>query len=294
MCEIQFIRRLNGKKLSEKDIRQFCRLMKFGSGKNKDAWGVIGHKQFIKRGGEFNPKIGVKELSYLSKDFLIGHNRLSTCSDCSWWDAVWGNKKKEDNRNHHPFVLGKLALVHNGVIHNAYELKEMFKIKTSIVTDSYVILWLINYYMGISKLKDREKKIIEAIKLTSKHLSGSFSVFVYDFVSKSIYYFKDECTTFHFYQLGDLLIGSTLDTNLNKIYRTNKMSMYIEEGKIYQITNNIKNPIVMVGKQYAMPEIEFEKEKEKEKPKTGMGKLSSLFFDVPIYYQNYQMKGGGG
>lgn len=130
----------------------------------------------INRGGIFSYR---KELGLVSKVFPkhvleqlpegkmgIGHNRYSTT----------GEAKKE---NAQPMVVrhkkGNLAVVHNGNLTNAYELREELEAGGSIfttTTDTEVICHVI--------VQERLKvqSIEEAIENTMKRLKGSYSLII--------------------------------------------------------------------------------------------------------------------
>lgn len=154
-----------------------------------------------------------------------------------------------DNVNNHPFRIGNLIMVHNGVIWNHSLLRQEHikdkKIKTR--TDSYIILFLIDKYMKESRQKTRQDKLVEAIQKTMLEISGTYSIFLYDAKENQVYYFKDDCTSFNFYSIGDVLIGSTSDDNIRRMYnketlkKATKIKIY--PGIIHVITNDKNKPI---------------------------------------------------
>ena len=132
-----------------------------------------------------------------------------------------GVRKKEVDSNiqNHPFQLGDLVLVHNGGISNYFDLAKRFNLKSDINTDSYIILFLIHKFFKESKLDNRRKKMVEAIQKTVKLIDGSYSVFVFDKVSKDLFYFKEPSTSFAFTVFGKrLLVGSTNKNNFKYIF----------------------------------------------------------------------------
>jgi len=62
---------------------------------------------------------------------FVGHTRYSTGSDPG------------DNRNNHPFVGNRYAVVHNGAVRNANEIENDYEIRRNSETDSEVILGLL-------------------------------------------------------------------------------------------------------------------------------------------------------
>ncbi|MFA5396171.1 MAG: hypothetical protein WC346_09215 [Methanogenium sp.] len=300
MCEIQFLKKMNGEHLNEEDLIKFISLMKLGDIGNNHAFGLFNSKGSFKSSGKFD-YTKLDELMIKSDSFIVGHNRFATkgCSyiyeeienpmvfpsDSPFYsvNAFPGNfilnlrylilnkgfyqnvnktnekpekikvrKKIYPNINNHPFNLNDFTLVHNGHIFNDDSLRIKYKIKSDIKTDSYVILWLINKFFDESKLKERRSKIIESIKRTIKLIDGTYSVFLFDSVSKELFYFKDKCTSFAFCKIGDLLIGSTDKTNFKyafglKLKKNKKEILIPRSNTIYLIEYNSNNIIKNIG-----------------------------------------------
>lgn len=205
MCQIQFIRK-KGECLTRRDIAEFFKLMELGSLDNNCAFGFFNDKVFHKHEGRFHLGNFQKHAQLLNSQFIVGHNRLATT----------GHKDK--TYNNHPFRLNDFTLVHNGTIDNYAELRANHNIQTSIETDSYVILWLINYYFEQSD-GNRQQRICTAIQKTAQKLSGSFSVLLHDRGTDDLYYFKNRLTSFAFCLFDDaVLIGSTNPVNLEHVY----------------------------------------------------------------------------
>ena len=283
MCEIEFIKRINGN-LNSKDIEEFFKLMEFGSLNNSDAFGFFNHNHFFKERGIFNLK-GFKYKKLLSGGFIVGHNRLTTTGT------------EDRNYNNHPFKLNDFIMVHNGIISNDEELRKKFKIKSKIETDSYVILWLINHFFNKSKRKSRVKKMKDAIKKTTKKIDGSYSVFVYDKEGCDLYYFRNSNTDFSFCLLDNkILVGSTTENNLKHIYLNKKyifdsdlfnerVFKETEEETIYLINDEVI--IKEIGKfeeVYNWYSSEITEEEEKElKDKRNMGGYDFYNKEYGIY-----------
>lgn len=153
-----------------------------------------------------------------------------------------------NNVNNHPFELGDLILVHNGVISNAGSLMEEHKVSTEITTDSFIVIFLINKFLKEFEAKgkkgSRSSLIAEAIKRTTNLISGSYSIFLFDKKENKLYYFKNNRSIFYFYKPNkDMIVGSTVFTNFEHIY--NNKEVYNElikpkSGKIY-LVNSGKN-----------------------------------------------------
>jgi len=154
----------------------------------------------------------------------------------------------DENRNNHPFVLGDFTLIHNGTITNAQSIHNKFRFKTTISTDSYVILELIDYFFNKSNIKDRVKRISSAIQNTCKELVGGYSVVLYDKKDKNTFYFKNMFTSFSLSKYGDnILCGSTSSENLDYLYfGLDREDIHIKNKRVYKITSDINNPVVDV------------------------------------------------
>lgn len=240
---------MDNRKLNQKDINEFFKLMCFGSMGNKTAFGVFNRDYLFKEGGAFNG--GLFNQDKLTKDnFVVGHNRLSTV----FGEGLIANKgfhsfPEQHNLNHHPFKLGNLVLVHNGIINNANKLKAKYMIKTEIKTDSYMILCLINYYF--KKIRgSRIYRITEAIKRTTPELDGSYCVILLDCKGKNLFIFKNYQTNFHFYKYDDKILGGSTDwENLEYLYfkYDKKDELRVDDRIIYLITGDSKNPLKKMG-----------------------------------------------
>ena len=83
----------------------------------------------------------------------------------------WATNGEANLVNAHPHKVGKITLVHNGIIENADTLKEELEqkgYKFNSDTDSEVAAAMLDY-----KLKDND--ILTAIKLTTEILTGSYA-----------------------------------------------------------------------------------------------------------------------
>jgi glucosamine--fructose-6-phosphate aminotransferase (isomerizing) len=87
----------------------------------------------------------------------------------------WATHGEPSPINAHPHSLGKISLVHNGIIENFQELKdsllaEGIKFKSS--TDSEVILHL------LLKEYEKTKDLVNSVRLVTKLLDGSFALLI--------------------------------------------------------------------------------------------------------------------
>ncbi len=109
----------------------------------------------VKRRGRVKSLDGL--ISDLDGNTAVGHTR-------------WATHGKPSDKNAHPHVCGKFALVHNGIIENCEELKKMYfsGVEFDSETDSEVIVRLIDlFYDG---------DILSALKNTASLLKGSYAV----------------------------------------------------------------------------------------------------------------------
>lgn len=83
----------------------------------------------------------------------------------------WATHGEPNEINAHPHTIGKITLVHNGIIENAKELKEDLEkkgVKFNTSTDTEVIAGLIDYYY--------KGNMKEAIENAIKELKGSYAL----------------------------------------------------------------------------------------------------------------------
>ena len=94
----------------------------------------------------------------------------------------WATHGEPTEVNAHPHKVGKVTLVHNGIIENAKELKDeliSFGVKFNSNTDTEVIAALINYYY--------ESDMVEAIDKAIKRLKGSYALAIINDDSDKLY-----------------------------------------------------------------------------------------------------------
>ena len=83
----------------------------------------------------------------------------------------WATHGKPTEVNAHPHRIGKITLVHNGIIENASELKKELEgegVKFNTTTDTEVVAALINYYY--------EKNMVDAIEKAISRIKGSYAL----------------------------------------------------------------------------------------------------------------------
>lgn len=133
----------------------------------------------IRRAGESLPEIhkcqgrvkDLREISPKTGDYTcgIGHTRWATHGGVS-------------DTNAHPHRVGKVTLVHNGIVENHKELSEEYEVEDQLVseTDTEVVAALLNkFYKGDPN---------EAIRRTVKKLKGTYALVVmFDDIPDTIY-----------------------------------------------------------------------------------------------------------
>ncbi len=121
--------------------------------KNKDEIEVI---KSVGKIVNLEEKVKCKEL--IPSHLGIAHTR-------------WATHGKPTENNAHPHTVGKVTLVHNGIIENAEELREKLKkegVTFNSETDTEVVAALINKYYDNSQ--------IEAINKALKEIKGSYAL----------------------------------------------------------------------------------------------------------------------
>ena len=140
---------------------------------------------------KLNPFKFVEQIS--NSNFILTHQRWATHGDENYVQ---------------PFETDEFVIAHNGVLSTYVELESKHSDTFNMVTK------FVEKFSGSSKT-ERRNKIIDAIKKTFDNVSGSFSVIIYDKVSKISYYFKDDSTKMKAYinKTRDFLYMTTCSDN---------------------------------------------------------------------------------
>ena len=89
----------------------------------------------------------------------------------------WATRGEPSEANAHPHTSGNFAVVHNGIIENHEELRELLKSRGYVFnsqTDTEVIAHLVNWEMRTSST------LLEAVQKTVKQLTGAYGMVVLD------------------------------------------------------------------------------------------------------------------
>ena len=148
----------------------------------------------------------------------IAHTRWATHGECTLSNA-------------HPHQVGKITLVHNGIIENAKEIKEMLlkkNIKFNSETDTEVIAALINY--------NYDDDIISAINKSINMLKGSYALAILVKDSNNLYAVKKDSPLILGIGNNEYFISSDIMAIINY---TNKYIL-LDENEIVEISDTYK------------------------------------------------------
>jgi len=189
MCELYFLKRMGSKdNVDGYDISQFLKMMKDGGTVNSDGFGLTNGSGIFKKPVKLEGDMFSDIISRFNRSgFLLGHTRFATS----------GTVKKG---NSHPFYNKRFIWVHNGIIDNYKHVAEAYKL-VDIRVDSQVIGDLLYLKSGDSAEVNISKVICDMMG----ELSGSFSVFIYDYVTEKLYYFKSGC--YFYFELVHVVSG---------------------------------------------------------------------------------------
>ena len=139
----------------------------------------------------------------------------------------WATHGKPTEENAHPHTVGKVTLVHNGIIENAEELREKLK-KEGVTfyseTDTEVVAALINKYY--------ENESIEAIEKALDEVKGSYALGILFQDSEDLYAVRKDSPLIIGLGKNENFIASDIAAIIDY---TNKY-LLLEEGEIAHIT----------------------------------------------------------
>ena len=158
----------------------------------------------------------IKSMEVIPSNLGIAHTR-------------WATHGKPSEKNAHPHTVGKITLVHNGIIENAEELREKLKkegVTFNSETDTEVVAALINKYY--------KKNPVEAIDKALKEVKGSYALGILFQNNDDLYAVRKD---------SPLIVGIGKEENFIAsdiaaiIDYTNKYVL-LEEGEIAHITKD--------------------------------------------------------
>lgn len=180
----------------------------------------------VKKTGQEHPEIckcqgrvsDLREIVSRENDFTcgIGHTRWATHGGVS-------------DINAHPHRVGKVTLVHNGIVENYKELAEEYEVEDQLVsqTDTEVVAALLNkFYRGNPN---------EAIKKTVKKLKGTFAlVIMFDDIPDTIFAVRN-VSPIVVAQTDEMMI---LASDPAALYEFSKEFFVLDEACILKATKN--------------------------------------------------------
>jgi len=206
MCEINFVYGLKEKTLNKTDISELLSMTKESSTGNADGIGFFNDQsKILKAPVQYTSQFAEQVADKLNgSKFIVSHCRYATTG---------ANKHK----NTHPFRVNSFIFCHNGIITNHEDIIKKYKIKDKSETDSIVIGHVIDYHYH--KTNDMKS----AIQAMAKEIDGTYSVFLYEKSTKTLYYFRHTASfTFALIKKSDehYVIGSTDEKNLDNKFQT--------------------------------------------------------------------------
>jgi glutamine---fructose-6-phosphate transaminase (isomerizing) len=182
---------------------------------------VINNLQFeVRRSqGKLNQLGHLLSRAPISGRIGIGHTR-------------WATHGRPSETNAHPHVVGRIALVHNGIIENYLDLKKQLLDEGHTFlseTDSEIVAHLIDKY-----LKGRD--LVKAVQLALEKIRGSYALVIMDSQDQDrIVAVRKECPLIVGIGEGECFIGSDV---LAFLHHTNQV-IYLEDGEIAVIESPI-------------------------------------------------------
>ena len=143
----------------------------------------------------------------------------------------WATHGVPSEANAHPHRVGKVTLVHNGIIENASELKEeLLKdgVKFNSETDTEVAAAIINKYY--------EGDAVKAINKAIKELEGSYAFGIFFEDSDKLFATRKDSPLIIGYDDDEVYIASDIAAIISY---TDKYSL-IDEGEVVEISDSVK------------------------------------------------------
>ena len=170
----------------------------------------------------------------------------------------WATHGVPSIENAHPHQVGKITLVHNGIIENAELLREKLtkeNVKFKSQTDTEVACALINYYY--------QGNIIEAIEKATNELKGSYAFGIMVADDEKLYAVRKDSPLIVGIAEDELFIASDIAAIINY---TNKYIL-LEEDEIVELTRDSYR--VIKGKKEIVKEVQETDMNSEAKDKCG-------------------------
>lgn len=202
--------------------------------------------QVIKSVGKIiNLEEKIKQTQLIPSELAIAHTR-------------WATHGKPTEINAHPHTVGKVTLVHNGIIENAEELRQQLILEGIIFqsqTDTEVIAALINKYY--------ENSAVEAIEKALKEIKGSYALGILFSDKKELYAVRKD---------SPLIIGigdqeNYIASDIAAIIDNTNQYILLEENEIATITKD--NVLVMKDGMELQKEVQVTTLEKDAKDKCG-------------------------
>lgn len=158
----------------------------------------------------------------------IGNSKLIDCN-LGIAHTRWATHGIPSEENAHPHQIGKVTIVHNGIIENADELRNDLLtkgIKFKSQTDTEVVCALIDYYY--------QDDIISAIEKTTKRLKGSYALGVIVEGDSNLYAVRKDSPLIVGVGTNELFIASDIAAIISQ---TNRYIL-LEENEIAELSNS--------------------------------------------------------
>ena len=137
----------------------------------------------------------------------------------------WATHGRPSETNAHPHVVGRIALVHNGIIENYLDLKKQLSAEGRTFlseTDSEIVAHLIDKYL-------KGRNLFEAVQMALEKIRGSYALVVLDSQDPNrIVAVRKECPLILGIGEGEFFIASDV---LAFLHHTNQV-IYLEDGEV--------------------------------------------------------------
>lgn len=199
MCELNLFIKTN----KWRNIYKHKKLMAFTGlvtslsySRNQDGDGIYANGVTIKSKNKVD--LTVMNENIYKSNFVLCHQRIATSGFT--------------NENLQPFVNKGFVLVHNGIL-SGFDGKEN-ESDTNVFFQRFL-----EQMEGNKKMGDRTDRIVSAIKaLLDDGDKGSYSIGIYDIISKKLYYFRDSSRCITLFKNKDMCYLATSSYNGNYNY----------------------------------------------------------------------------